>query len=332
MEKPFRAMLVREAHGQVSYQIEEISQEMLSEGDVVIKVAYSSVNYKDMLAVQSRGGVIRNYPMIPGIDVSGTVVASCSNQYKCSQKVLVTGFQMGMTHTGGYSEYVRLPAEWLVPLPEGLSLKEAMVMGTAGFTAALSINLLESAGMSPDQEQEILVTGATGGVGSIALQLLKASGYKKIYALTRKASEQEKLMALGAKEVLLVDDILTEKPKLLDKQKFNYVLDAVGGPVAAGLLPQIHYGGSISMCGNAAGLMLETSVMPFILRGISILGVDSVNYPIEKRQAIWDRFADEWHIMEGSLVTEVELEALRGVFNQIKEGSHIGRYVVKVAK
>lgn len=330
MEGNFKALVVREENGQVSHSIEQINTEMLSEGDVLIKVSYSSVNYKDMLAVQTKGGVINNYPMIPGIDLSGTVVSSDNSKFKKGQNVLVTGFQTGMTHTGGYAEYARVPAEWVVALPEGLSLHDAMVIGTAGFTAALSIMTLESKGMSPNRDQHILVTGASGGVGSVAIQLLKESGYKNIHALAREESEIEKLLSIGATDVLLARDVLPEKQKVLDKQKFHYVLDVVGGEVASGLLPQIYYGGSMSMCGNAGGIKFNSTVMPFILRGVSILGVDSVNFPIEKRDAIWSRFAGEWHIMSQALVKDVVMEELSEVFENIKAGSHTGRHILKM--
>jgi putative YhdH/YhfP family quinone oxidoreductase len=331
MKDQFKAVVVREEEGQVTHAVENINESMLAEGDVVIKVAYSSVNYKDMLAVQTKGGVIRNYPMIPGIDLSGTVVSSENSKFTVGQEVLVTGFQTGMTHTGGYSEYVRIPSEWVVALPKGLSLRDCMVIGTAGFTAALSIMTLESKGMSADKDQDILVTGAAGGVGSVAIQLLKASGYKNIIGLARVEGEIEKIKSLGATDVLLAEDVIPEKPKVLGSQKFHYVLDVVGDYVASGLLPQIHYGGSMSMCGNAAGIKFNATVMPFILRGVSILGVDSVSYPIENRDAIWERFAGEWHVMSEAIVTEVDLDGLSQVFDNIKAGKHVGRHVVKMA-
>lgn len=330
MNNEFKAIVVREKDGEVSHSIERITTDMLSEGDVLIKVAYSSVNFKDMLAVQTKGGVIRDYPMIPGIDLSGTVVSSENSKFKVGQDVLVTGFQTGMSHTGGFSEYVRVPAEWVVALPKGLSHRDAMVIGTAGFTAALSIMTLESKGMSPDKDQEILVTGASGGVGSVAIQLLRESGYKKINALAREENEIEKLLSIGATKVLLARDVFPDKPKVLDTQKFHYVLDVVGGEVASGILPQIYYGGSMSMCGNAGGIKFNATVMPFILRGVSILGVDSVNFPIEKRDAIWTRFANEWHIMSQAIVKDVVMEELDEVFKNIKAGSHTGRHVLKI--
>ncbi|MBP1758833.1 MAG: Quinone oxidoreductase putative YhdH/YhfP [Firmicutes bacterium] len=304
----FKALLVKEENGAVVCSLEEITTEQLSPGNVLIKVAYSSVNYKDYLAVQTGGGVIRNYPMIPGIDLSGTVVSSEDDRFQTGQEVLVTGFQMGMSHTGGYAEYARIPADWIVPLPAGLSLRDAMVIGTAGFTAALSINALESAGMNPENNPEILVTGAAGGVGSIAVQLLARSGYRNINALSKNAQKDE---------------------AVLGTQRFHYVLDVVGGGIASALLPQIHYGGSMSMCGNAGGVSIQTTVMPFILRGVNLLGIDSVNYPAAGRPAIWERFAGQWHVMADSIVREVGLSDLPQVFDEIRQGTHMGRNIVK---
>jgi len=332
MKDTFKALVVREEEGQVQCKVEEVSQEFLSPGHVLVKVAYSSVNYKDMLAVQTKGGVIRSYPMIPGIDFSGWVVSDSSGSYDQGDRVLLTGFDVGMTHTGGFAEYAQVPKEWLVPCPKDLGLKEAMIMGTAGFTAALSIAELEAKGMAEDKDKAILVTGATGGVASIGIQLLKASGYKNIHALTRKSSQVKTLENLGANCVHLAEDLIPEKPRLLAKQVFHYVLDVVGGSVASGLLPQIHYGGAMSMCGNAAGISLSTSVMPFILRGISLLGVDSVNYPMKNRYAIWDRFSKDWHIMDQSMIKEISLDQLSEAFSQLKQGSHVGRYIVKITE
>ena len=326
----FRACVVREQNQQVAYSVERIEQDFLSKGNIIIKTAYSSVNYKDHLAVKAKGGVIRNYPMIPGIDVSGTVVSSDTESFHVGQEVLVTGFEMGMTHTGGFSEYVQVPQEWVVPLPSGLSLRDAMVIGTAGFTAALSIDALESNGMATSEQPEILVTGASGGVGSVAIRLLSQSGYKNISALSRKKKEERLLLSLGAKEVVYPEDVIPEKSKPLGQQRFHYVLDTVGGNVASALIPQIYYGGSISMCGNAGGIKMETTVLPFILRGVNILGIDSVNYPIEKRHNIWERFANEWHITNSLFTHEIGLDELDVTFSAIEQGTHVGRTIVKI--
>lgn len=326
---PFKAIRVNEQDDQVTYGLEEITIDGLSEGEVLIKVAYSSINYKDMLAVQKNTGVIRNYPMTPGIDLSGTILESTDSRFKKGQEVVVTGFEMGMSHTGGFSEYARVPADWIVPLPGNLSLKDAMVFGTAGFTAALSIGALEKSGMDAANHPEILVTGATGGVGSIAVQILSKIGYKNISALVRKENQVEVATSLGATNVVFADD-LGKLKKPLNKTRFNYVVDTVGGDITAVLIPQLAYDGSMSMCGNAGGLQITTTVLPFILRGVSLLGIDSVNVPIHKRGAIWEKMANEWNITQTTLTDEVTLEKLPQTIEAIKNGQHLGRTIVKL--
>ncbi|STO31077.1 Putative quinone oxidoreductase YhdH [Fusobacterium necrogenes] len=331
--KKFRALVVRDMDSEINYAIEDVDINMLSEGELIIRVEYSSVNYKDMLAVKKNGGVIRNYPMIPGIDLAGEVVNSKDERFKIGDHILVTGFQTGMTHTGGYSEYARIPADWVVLIPNGLTSKEVMIIGTAGFTAALSIIALEKGGMCEKNQPEILVTGASGGVGSIATQLLLKSGYKNISVLSKdKDVEGEFLKSLGVKNIYNLEDISpeSEKGKPLGKQKFNYILDTVGGLVASRLLGNIYYGGSMSMCGNAAGIKFETTVLPFILRGINILGIDSVNFPREKRDEIWEKFINEWNIMKELPFQEVKLDNIAEVFKAIQDGKHSGRTVVKI--
>ncbi len=324
----FKAVIVREKNEQVIYGLEDVIVDSLSDGEVLIKVAYSSINFKDMLAVQKNGGVIRNYPMIPGIDLSGTIIHTTDNRYIKGQQVIVTGFAMGMSHTGGFAEYVRVPADWIVPLPNNLTLKEAMIFGTAGFTAALSIKALEENGMDVNNNPRIIVTGSTGGVGSIALQLLSKIGYKNISALVRKEHQSEVAKSLGATNVIFANE-LGELKKPLNKQRFDYVLDTVGGEVASVLLSQISYGGSMSMCGNAGGIQLTSTVMPFILRGINLLGIDSVNVPINKRGDIWNKIANEWNISKTTLVSEISLEELPQTIESIKNGQHLGRTIIK---
>ncbi|MGY0187235.1 YhdH/YhfP family quinone oxidoreductase, partial [Lactococcus petauri] len=301
----------------------------LDEGDVLVKVHYSSVNYKDMLAVQKNGGVIRKYPMIPGIDLSGTIVESNDPAFSIGQEVLVTGYDMGMSHTGGLSEYTRIPSSWVIPLPKNLSLKEAMIYGTTGLTAGLSIDALEEEGMSLNKEQTVLVTGATGGVGSLALQILSKMGYKNLIALVRKEYQIEVAQKLGATDVILLENFeFGEKP--LNKQKFDYILDTVGGELLSNLIPFVSYGGSISMCGNAAGIKLDTTVLPFILRGINLLGIDSVNISREKRVQVWNKLASEWKITDTTLVNEIILEDVPETIFNIKNGTHLGRTIVKI--
>ncbi|MFC0690473.1 YhdH/YhfP family quinone oxidoreductase [Enterococcus faecalis] len=328
----FKALVVRENNGNVSYQVEEhTKKDMLDDGEVLIKVAYSSVNYKDMLAVQKNGGVIRNYPMIPGIDFSGIIEESTDPNYTKGQQVLVTGYDMGMTHTGGFSEYARIPSSWIVRLPENLSMKEAMIFGTAGLTSALSIFELEKNGMNPSLDQNILVTGATGGVGSIALQILSKAGYKNITALVRKENQIQIAKKLGAQKVILLNDFeFTNKP--LAKQTFNYVIDTVGGELVSNLLPFVCYQGSVSLCGNAGGIKLNTTVLPFILRGINIIGIDSVNISQAYRQMIWSKMAQEWKITDSTLFTDISLDELPNTIQLLKEGRHLGRTVVDITK
>ncbi|UED81159.1 YhdH/YhfP family quinone oxidoreductase [Lysinibacillus sp. CD3-6] len=324
----FKAIVVKENHDQVIYGLEDVNLDSLSDGEVLVKVAYSSINYKDMLAVQKNGGVIRNYPMIPGIDLSGTIVHTTDNRYTEGQKVIVTGFTMGMSHTGGFAEYARVSGDWIVPLPVNLSLKDAMVFGTAGFTAALSIIALEEKGMDLNKNPRILVTGSTGGVGSIALQILSKIGYKNITALVRKEHQKEVAKSLGATDVIFVNE-LGEQNKPLNKQNYDFVLDTVGGDIASVLISQISYGGSMSMCGNAGGIKLTSTVLPFILRGINLLGIDSVNVPIKDRDYIWEKIANEWNISQTTLINEISLEKLPHTIEAIKNGQHLGRTIIK---
>ena len=324
----FKAIVVKEKDEQIVHGVESISLDDLHEGNVVVKVAYSSINYKDMLAVQPKGGVVRSYPMIPGIDLSGTVHSSEDERFTPGQEVLITGYDLGVTHTGGFSEYARVNADWLVPLPEGLSLKDVMIFGTAGFTAAQSVAALEEHGMKPVDNPAILVTGSTGGVGSVAIQILAKLGYENITALVRKDNQVEVAKDLGASHVIFPDD-LGEK-SLLSRQNYHYVLDTVGGDVAATLIPQIHENGSMTMCGNAAGTKLETNVLPFILRGVNLLGINSVTVPMAERQALWNKIAKEWNVTETTLTKEVSLDDAMTTLDELKNGQHLGRTIIKL--
>lgn len=326
----FKAIVVRQENEEVKYEVEQIELHDLSEGDVIIKVAYSSINYKDALAVTKKGGVIHTYPMIPGIDLSGVVVSSDNEHFTVGQEVLVTGFDMGMSHTGGFSEYARIPGEWIIPLPEGLTLKKAMIYGTAGFTAALSIQALENNGMKAHKNAPILVTGASGGVGSIAIQLLIKAGYTNVSALIRKDYQEAVVKNLGAHKTVWLEEIELQKGKVLAKQKYDYIVDTVGGEVTSLLFPQISYGGSMTLCGNAGGIGLELTVLPFILRGINLLGIDSVQYPAERRFRTWNRFALEWDIADHSHITEITLAEVAETIDAIKNGRHLGRTIIKM--
>lgn len=329
MVKEFKAIVVDDATGTVAYGLKKVTENELSAGDVLIKVSYSSINYKDMLAVQPNGGVIRNYPMIPGIDLSGVIVASSDPSLPIGQKVLVTGYQMGMSHTGGFAEYARVPAAWVIPLPASLSLKAAMIYGTAGLTAALSVRALEKAGMQPATQPKILVTGATGGVGSLSLKILQKAGYADLTALIRKEPQADIALNLGASAVLTATE-LAENTKPLQKQTFHYALDTVGGEVAAAILPKLYYGGSLSMCGNAGGVKFTTTVLPFILRGIQLLGIDSVNISAAERQTVWELLANQWNIADETLYQEITLEQLATTVDAVKNGQHLGRTIIAI--
>ena len=326
----FKAMYLEETKGQLEFAAKMISLADLSKGDVVIKVAYTSLNYKDMLAVQPKGGVIRHYPMVPGIDLAGTVVSSESNDFVKGQEVLVTGYEMGMSHTGGFAQYARVPKDWVVPLPEGLSLKDVMVYGTAGLTAMLSILALENAGLSERKEARVLVTGASGGVGSVALALLKERGYRNVTALIRKDYQEVVVKDLGADQVIRPEAIFIKENPLLLKEQYDYVLDTVGGDVASCLIPQVAYDGAISLCGNAAGIGLSTNVLPFILRGVNLLGIDSVQISQDKRLKAWTALADAKAILAKLKTNTIILEDIPESLQALKEGRHVGRTVVEV--
>lgn len=328
--KEFSGFQVKKVDESVTASIEKLSLDKLSKGDVLIEIAYSSINYKDSLAIKQNGGVIRDYPMIPGIDLSGTVIASEDPRFKEGQHVLVTGYGLGVSHTGGFAEFARVPGDWIVPLPNALSLRDAMVFGTAGFTAALSVQALENHGLAQNKAATILITGASGGVGSLAIAMLKQLGYQNIIALSRKKSAVDSLKKIGATNVVLLDEFLPEKIKPLAKQTIDFVIDTVGGDVTSALLSQLSYGGSLAICGNAAGIQLNTTVLPFILRGTNLLGIDSVNVPMKQRVAIWQRLATDLNVSRHELTNEINLIDLSNTLEQLQAGTHIGRTIVKM--
>lgn len=314
--------------------VKKQTRQDLSPGDVLIKVAYSSVNYKDALASQPNSGVVRNYPLIPGIDLSGTIVDPGSSHFKIGQKVLVTGYGLGVSHSGGYSELAQVPSDWIVPIPEGLDLKNVMMLGTAGLTAALSINALERQGLRQQPDARILVTGASGGVASLAIGMLKKMGYHNITALSRKKDlASNYFKELGVTKVITPDELTTDKLRPLMAQNFDFILDTVGGKQLERLLPQIAYNGSISLCGNAGGISFETTVLPYILRGVSILGIDSVNISAEHRLYIWNRLAHDMlpDLLEKTILAELSLHDLPDAFEQLLVGNMTGRYLVDLS-
>ncbi|WP_138494344.1 acryloyl-CoA reductase [Paenibacillus pinistramenti] len=304
----------------------------LPEGEVLIKTAYSSVNYKDGLASLPNGNIVKSYPFIPGIDLSGTVVSSSDERFKAGQPVLVTGYELGVSHFGGFSEYARVPADWVVPLPEGLSLKEAMIYGTAGFTAALSVQRLEENGLKPELGK-VLVTGATGGVGAAAVAILKAKGCE-VAASTGKTAEADYLKALGASEVIPRLTEEGDKPKPLNKQLWQAAVDPVGGRTLASILSRIAYRGSVAVSGLTGGTSVPTTVLPFILRGVNLLGIDSVYCPYDIRVKLWNRMAGDLKPadMELLISSEVTLEQLPQALDDILNSRTRGRILVKIGE
>jgi NADPH2:quinone reductase len=324
----FRAFRVFDENGGVRGRVVSATLDELSAGDVVVDAAYSSVNYKDALAATGSGKIIRRFPLIPGIDVAGTVTASRDARFQQGQLVLVTGYDLGVAHDGGYAERVRVPADWVVPVPNGLTAFDAMAIGTAGFTAALSIVDLELNGLTPSTGP-VIVTGATGGVGSLAVQMLSGRGYR-VTALTGKDNEHDFLRSLGAHDVLSRNGLeMGTRP--LEKPLWAGAVDAVGGDTLAWLTRTMMYNAAIASSGLTGGTELHTTVLPFILRGVKLLGIDSAMCPMPKRLDVWRRVAGDLKPPRlGAIATEIGLDGLPDAFTTLLKGSARGRFVVKL--
>lgn len=331
MTETFQALVVDKNDDTFSVGVKQITREELPAGEVLIKVAYSSVNYKDGLASIPNGNIVRNYPFIPGIDLSGTVVSSEDSRFQPGQPVIATSYGIGVSHYGGFSEYARIPAEWVIPLPEGLSLREAMIYGTAGFTAALSIQALEDHGAAPDKGK-VLVTGATGGVGGTAVAMLAKLGYE-VTASTGRTDEAGYLQQLGAAEVISREEVGGAAVKPLDKQLWQAAVDSVGGSPLAAVLSKIAYGGAVAASGLTAGTAVPTTVLPFILRGVSLLGIDSVSCPAGKRQPIWARMANDLKPdnLDVLVDREITLTELPAALEDILNSNTRGRVLVRLS-
>ncbi|MCD7034039.1 acryloyl-CoA reductase [Metabacillus sp. GX 13764] len=325
----FKALVLAKQGDEVTKDVKELSVDDLPEGDVLVKVSYSGVNYKDGLAGKANGNIVKNYPFVPGIDMSGTVVSSKDSRFKEGDEIIATSYEIGVSHYGGYSEYARLSGDWIVPLPEGLSLKEAMIFGTAGFTAALSVQRLEENGLAPEKGK-VLVTGATGGVGSIAAAILAKRGYD-VTASTGKESEHGYLRELGANEIIPREDVYNGELKPLDKQLWQGAVDPVGGKPLASVLSKIQQHGSVAVSGLTAGGDVPTSVFPFILRGINLLGIDSVYCPMEIREKLWKRMGDDLkpEALQQMVEKEITLEELPDAMDRILDSKVRGRILVK---
>ncbi len=326
----FNAIVVTETeNNEYKMALQERNIEDLPQGDLLIRVHYSSLNYKDALSSIGNKGVTKTYPHTPGIDAAGIVEESSVDDFEIGDKVLVTGYDFGMNTSGGFAEYIRVPAKWVIKLPNLLSLRESMVYGTAGFTAALSVYKLTKASVNPS-DGEILVTGATGGVGSVAVALLAKLGYD-VVAATGKLSESEMLKTLGAKSVINRHDVDDQSNRPMIRGRWAGVIDTVGGNILATAIKSTNYGGVVTCCGNVGGGDFSTSVYPFILRGVTLFGIDSVLCPMPLRKEIWEKLASEWKLynLEES-VEEVSLGGLVDKIDAMLKGNHKGRTIVKV--
>lgn len=328
----FRAMVVTEIEDKKF--IREIKEKTISdlpEGEVLINVHYSSLNYKDALSASGNKGVTRKYPHTPGVDAAGVVVESSNADFKPGEKVLVTGYDLGMNTSGGYEEYIRVPAAWVVRLPENLSLRESMIYGTAGFTAALSCFKMIKNGVTPDKGP-VLVTGATGGVGSIALAILVKSGYE-VVAVNGKVDEKDYLLELGAKEVISIEEADDKSGRPLLKPRWAGAIDTVAGNILSTAIKTTKYGGTVTCCGNVGSAEVTSSIYPFILNGVSLLGIDSVNCPVDLRLEVWNKIASDWKLDHlETITTELEsLESLDARIGLILQGKSKGRAIVKVS-
>ncbi len=324
----FRAFVAERLEERVERGVRDMSADDLPTGEVVIRVDWSGVNYKDGLATRFDGKVARISPLIPGIDLAGEVVSSDDLSISAGDPVLAHGYDLGVSRHGGYTEFQRVPAGWIVPLPANLSARDAMAIGTAGFTAAMSVAALEARGLEPGTGP-VLVTGASGGVGSTGIGILAARGYEA-WAATGKADEHDRLRSLGAAGFITREE-MAAAPKPLDSARWAGAIDAVGGPAMPYLLSTLMPGAGIASVGNAGGFAFSSTVLPFILRGVAVLGMNSVPVPIEERRALWNRLAGDYRPRGlGDDVTEVTLETLDGALDAIVAGNARGRWVVRV--
>jgi alcohol dehydrogenase len=324
----FKALITSEKDGGYVSAVQDKTIDELPTGDVLINVKYSSVNFKDALSSAGNKGVTRKFPHTPGIDAAGVVAESSVDTFKAGDEVILTGYDLGMNTSGGYSEYIRVPAGWVVPKPAGLELREAMAYGTAGFTSALSVIKLLDHGLEPSAGK-ILVTGATGGVGSVAVAMLSGLGFE-VTAATGKATQAEFLKGLGATEIVDRAAIDDQSGKPMLRETYAGVVDTVGGNILATALKTTSYGGAVTTCGLTQSHELNTTVFPFILRGVSLLGVDSVELPIQTKRDTWARIASDLKINIEPLTEEITMNELPDTLKKILKGGVSGRVVVKI--
>ncbi len=328
MSENFRAIVVKKNHDQFDIDINERMISDLPDGELLVRVEYSSLNYKDALSASGARGVTKNYPHTPGIDAAGVVEESNEKDFPIGSSVIVTGFDLGMNTSGGFSEYIRIPSQWAIQCPDGLSTKESMMLGTAGLTAGLAVDSIKNT--CDIKDAKVVVSGATGGVGSIGVNLLSHLG-AKVTAITGKIDGKRFLKKLGATEIIERDHFIKATKLPLNKGVYNAALDVVGGSMLSSILSSMYQNGIITVCGNVGGPKFETTVFPFILRGNSLVGIDSANSPIDKRKMIWKHFSSDWKLDGLEKYSKiVDLENLIPEIKNILAGKQTGRIILKL--
>jgi acrylyl-CoA reductase (NADPH) len=328
-DETFPALVLSEADGAVSGEIRTLSDGDLPDGDVTVRIDYSDINYKDGLILNGLGGLVRNYPHVPGVDFSGTVEASNHARYKAGDKVVSTGWRVGEAHWGGYAGKARVKGDWLVPLPTRVDTRQAMAVGTAGFTSMLCVLALQDHGVTPDSGK-VIVTGAAGGVGSVAVAILAKLGYE-VAAVTGRADTHDYLKSLGAAEIVAREALSEPVKKPMESAVWAGAVDTVGGATLSRLIGQMAYGAPIAACGNAGGIKIETNVLPFILRAVTLIGVDSVMVPFEDRLRVWERVGHDLPMDKlEDMIEEIGLDGVIEAGGKILKGQIRGRTLVKL--
>jgi len=322
----YKAYLVEENEGKYNGQIKELEMSSLDDGNVIIKVHYSSLNYKDALASSGAKGVVRSYPFVPGIDVAGEIIESSNPEFAVGDNVVATGYKIGMSVHGGFGELVQLPAKWVLKLPDALNSFDSMCYGTAGITAAACVKKIVDADVS--NELPVLVSGATGGVGSVSVGILAKLGYE-VHAISGKQDEIETLKTMGASKVILRDDYTNEPAKALDKAIYGGAVDTVGGEILAKMISMVANHGVVSCCGNVAGAMFTSSVFPFILRGVQLSGIDSAESSLTLKKELWNLLSDQWSLNLTDHTKTIQIDRIGDEVKKILEGNQVGRVVIK---
>lgn len=322
----YKAYLVEENEGKYNGQIKELEMSSLDDGNVIIKVHYSSLNYKDALASSGAKGVVRSYPFVPGIDVAGEIIESSNPEFVAGDNVVATGYKIGMSVYGGFGELVQLPAKWVLKLPDALNSFDSMCYGTAGITAAACVKKIVDADVS--NELPVLVSGATGGVGSVSVGILAKLGYE-VHAISGKQDQIETLKTMGASKVILRDDYTNEPAKALDKAIYGGAVDTVGGEILAKMISMVANHGVVSCCGNVAGAMFTSSVFPFILRGVQLSGIDSAESSLTLKKELWNLLSDQWSLNLTDHIKTIQIDGIGDEVKKILEGNQVGRVVIK---